>query len=297
MALNVKKPTDHIKINSVKILIYGQPGTRKTSYSFTAPKPLSIDFDGGIRRVRPEHRGEYIEVTKWEDVMSITKEDIKDFDSIIIDTVGKALDFLSEYLIRRDAKLGKKDGNLSLQGYGALKVEWSNFLKKISIWGKHIVMVAHDKEAKNGDDTIIRPDISGSSLGVVVRDSDLVGYVQSFNNQSTISFTPTDAYYGKNTCGFPDRAILTELTLTDAFAQYELKVNEGVKDIEVYNEQMSWIESELSHVKDAADLNDFVAKCKGVRFVIDGALQCKQRITEAAQSLNCKLNKDTKVYE
>lgn len=296
MALNVKKPNDHIKINSVKILIYGQPGTRKTSYAFSAPKALLIDFDGGIRRVRPEHRGEYTEVSKWEDVANITREDVSAYDSIIIDTVGKALDFLTEYLIRKDAKLGRKDGNLTLQGYGALKMEWSAFLKKVSLWGKHLVMVAHDKEAKNGDDTVIRPDITGASLGIVVRDSDLVGYVQSFNNQSTVSFTPTDAYYGKNTCGFPDRAILTDLPLTKAFDEYEAKVNEGNEDLAIYNEQMEWIETALNSVKDCEELNRLVDVCKEKSWVLDGKLQSSMRIKEKAETLECVINKTTKQY-
>ncbi len=296
MAINVSKPTDPIKVSSVKILIYGQPGTRKTSYGFTAPKAILLDFDRGIRRVKPEHRGEYVSISKWEDIANISREDVEAYDTIIVDTVGKALDFMAEYLIRKDAKLGRKDGNLSLQGYGALKMEWTRFLNKITTWGKHIVMIAHDKESKNGDDTVIRPDITGASLGIVVRDSDLVGYIQSFNNQSTVSFTPTDAYYGKNTCGFPDRAILTELPLTKAFAEYEAKVNEGIENIGAYNEQMDWIESELSHVTDCKSLNDFVERCKKIEFVLDGKLQSGMRIKEKAEVLNCKLNKD-KVYE
>lgn len=296
MALQIKSPNDFIKVNSVKILIYGQPGVRKTSYSFTAPKPLLIDFDGGIRRVRPEHRGQYITVSKWEDVANITREDIEEFDSIILDTIGKALDFLAEYIIRKDAKMGTAKGGLSLRGYGALKNEWGAFLGKIATWGKHLVMVAHDKEAKNGDDTIIRPDITGSSLGIVVRDSDLVGYVQSFNNQSTISFTPSDAYYGKNTCGFPDRAILTDLPLTTAFEQYEVKVNEGIKNLGKYNEQLDWIEKGLSNVNDCEELNEFTELCKETEFVLDGKLQAGLMIKAKADSLNCVIDKKTKQY-
>lgn len=295
MSLHIKKPTDAIKINSVKILIYGQPGVRKTSYAFTSPKPLLIDFDGGIRRVRPEHRGDYIEVSKWEDVQNITREDLEGYDSIILDTVGKALDFLTEYLIRKDAKIGR-NGNLTLQGYGVLKSNWSQFLAKVSTWGKHIVLVAHDKEGKNGDDTIIRPDITGSSLGAVIRDMDLVGYMQSFNNQSTVSFTPSDAYYGKNTCGFPDKSDLKNLPLTTAFMEYESKVNEGNKDADLYKEQMAKIEAMLSEIDGCEGLNNLLEGLKNTSFVLDGKAMAAQMVKAKAVELNCKLNPITKKY-
>lgn len=296
--IKIKKATDPIAVNSVKVLLYGQPGVRKTSYSFTAPAPLLIDCDGGIRRVLPQHRSDYVEVTAWEDILkTLEDEQIQDYKTIIIDTVGKALDYCADYLIRRDAKLSRKDGSLTLQGYGALKNEFSRLLSKMSLLNKHIVLVAHDKEAKSGDDTIIRPDIVGATLGNVVRDMDLVGYMQSFNNRCTISFSPSDAYYGKNTCGFPDKVDLEKLPLEKAFGDYETKVNELTGQLLVYKEQIEKVETYLSHVTTCDELNEAKQIILEIEFVLDAKMQAAQMVADKATELNCVLNKKTKTYE
>lgn len=297
--IKIKKATDPIKVNSVKLLLYGQPGVRKTSYSFTAPNALLIDCDGGIRRVQPIHRKDYMEVSRWEDVLEIVNsaEQLTDYKTIIVDTVGKCLDYATEYLIRKDPKLGRKDGALSLQGYGALKSEFSRFLTKLSLMGKHIVLVAHDKESKNGDETIIRPDITGSTLGAVIRDMDLVGYCQSYNGRCTVSFTPSDSYYGKNTCGFPDKIDLEKLPLDKAFSDYEIKVNSATENLKEYQEQLKNVETILSNVTNCEELNTATDAIKEIPFVMDGKLQASQMIKEKAAELKCSLNKTTKVYE
>ena len=37
-------------------IIYGSPGIGKTTLACSAPKPLLIDFDRGVSRVRADHR-------------------------------------------------------------------------------------------------------------------------------------------------------------------------------------------------------------------------------------------------
>src|SRR6185369_14651618 len=104
--LKIKNPLDPIEVKNIKTLIYGQPGIRKTSYAFTAERPLMIDCDRGIRRVDPKYRKNYVEVNSWSDIAQIiTDPQIKDFDTLIIDTAGKALDFLSAQIMTENPKL------------------------------------------------------------------------------------------------------------------------------------------------------------------------------------------------
>ena len=37
-------------------IIYGSPGIGKTTLACSAPRPLLIDFDRGVSRVRADHR-------------------------------------------------------------------------------------------------------------------------------------------------------------------------------------------------------------------------------------------------
>lgn len=99
---------------------------------------------------------------------------------------------MSTYIIQQDNRLGKRDGSLTLQGFGARKIMFINFLKRVSMMGKHVIFVAHEREEKDGDIRIVRPEIGGSSAGDLIKELDLVGYMQAIGNKRTISWTPQE---------------------------------------------------------------------------------------------------------
>lgn len=71
--------------------------------------------------------------------------------------------------------------------------------------GKSVIFVAHEREEKNGEDKQIRPEIGGSSAGDLIKELDLVGYMEAIGKDRTISFDPCEKFYGKNTCNLPAR--------------------------------------------------------------------------------------------
>src|SRR5690606_12335554 len=115
--------------------IYGAPGLGKTSLAFTADTPLLLDFDQGAHRAA--NRKDIVQVRAWGDVTSITEDDLAPFNTIIVDTAGRALDALTADIIRRNPKLGR-GGALTLQGYGALKAEFIAWLKLLNGFGKDV---------------------------------------------------------------------------------------------------------------------------------------------------------------
>src|SRR3990167_5019230 len=117
MALKIHKASDPILVTQIKMLIYGQPGIGKSSFGFTAEAPLTLDFDDGARR--SAFRQDIVQIGSWADVNNITPEDLKPYKTLVIDTVGRALDFIAASLIADNPKLGSKTGGLTLQGYGA----------------------------------------------------------------------------------------------------------------------------------------------------------------------------------
>ena len=44
--------------------------------------------------------------------------------------------------------------------------------------GKSVIFVAHEREEKNGEEKQIRPEIGGSSAGDLIKELDLVGYME-----------------------------------------------------------------------------------------------------------------------
>jgi hypothetical protein len=68
--------------------------------------------------------------------------------------------------------------------------------------GKDVLLIAHDKEDKDGDTRIVRPDIVGGSYAEVMKVADFVGYLQMSGKDRVLDFNPTDRWIGKNPAGW-----------------------------------------------------------------------------------------------
>ena len=51
----IKKSNELVIPSTVKMMIYGQAGMGKTTVALSAPKPLLLDFDNGVKRVNMAH--------------------------------------------------------------------------------------------------------------------------------------------------------------------------------------------------------------------------------------------------
>jgi hypothetical protein len=195
--MRIIKADEPLLVNNIKVLIYGEPGAGKTSLAFSVKNPVCYDFDEGAHR--SAFRKDVWQFDSWGEAASITAHDLKDYDSIIIDTVGRQLDMIAAHVIRANNKLATRAGNLTLQGYGELKSVFAQWVKKITQFGKDIIFIAHNKEEKDGDSVIMRPDIQGSSYGEVFKVADAIGYCRIINNSRTVDFQPTEQHVGKDT--------------------------------------------------------------------------------------------------
>lgn len=308
----IKKPHELLVQNSIKVLIYGQPGIWKTTLALSAPAPILFDFDNGVHRVNPIHQTDTVQIESWQNMVDVlTSEDLSNYKTIVIDTAGKMLDFLGSFLIAKNPKLGKTNGALSLQGYGERKAEFNNFLKQVAMMGKHIVFVAHDKEeTKGGDEKIIRPEIGGSSGNDLIKELDLVGYMEAAGKKHMISFNPCERFYGKNSCNLPElmeipvnvdekgNAIKENNFLSNIFSEYQKSLESRKLIAAEYSELMNVIEAKIESIENAEIANEVVEWAKGYKgFIWDAELQAKLRIHKKATELGLTLNKNTKLYE
>ena len=118
--MSLFKQPNELDINStIKMLIYGQPGIGKTTLALSSPDPVLFDFDGGISRVNKAHQFPTLQVKSWDEALAAIEELEKGethCKTIVIDTAGKMLDFMSDFIMRNDSKLKQRDGSLSLKG-------------------------------------------------------------------------------------------------------------------------------------------------------------------------------------
>ena len=196
MALHITKAADPILVERLVLCIYGGPGLGKTSLAFTADKPLLMDFDNGVYRAI--NRGDAVRIRSWADVAALEASDLSGYSTAVVDTSGRALDHLSDVLIKDDPKNRTKAGALSLQGYGALKTSFTQWLNRLKKMGLDVVLLAHMDEQRKGDDLIERLDIQGGSKNEIYKSADAMGRIFVDNGTRRLAFSPTDVAHGKN---------------------------------------------------------------------------------------------------
>ena len=207
------------RVETLNVVLYGKPGTGKTTLALTASKPLLLDFDNGAHRAAGRVGKSGVDVESWADIEEMTAEDVAPFDTIIIDTVGTALDSIAADILARDPKMGVGGYSLSLQGYGMLKGRFRDWLSRMRRMGKHVVMLAHTVEEQRKDgDNVERIEAAGSSKQEVYRVAELYGDIDvNEKGHRILSFDMTTTKLGKN-CGIPPQAISLPDRVPDTLA-------------------------------------------------------------------------------
>lgn len=304
---NIKKPHELSVQTNIKALIYGQPGLGKTTFALSAPKPLLLDFDNGVHRVSPEHQTDTIQIDSWQNVLDEMNEGtFNNYQTIIIDTAGKMLDYLGAWLIAKNPKLGKTNGALSLQGYGERKGEFSGFIKKLGTMGKHIIFLAHEKEEKEGDGKYIRPEVGGSSGNDLYKELDLIGYMEAIGKKRTISFLPQEKYYAKNACGLNEVIEIPELKAgvtnnyftNNIIGLYEKSLLERKEKVGEYSELMATITAKVEDIKDVETANEVSEWAKNFTgHIWSSKIIAAKSINDKCKELGMKFNTKTSKYD
>lgn len=307
MALKIIKPHEQVAIVCVKAALYGPPGIGKTSLGLSAPRPLHIDLDKSSYRINPVHQKDALGFDRWEDIVAMidSKDDLKEYDTLVFDPVGKMLTLMNEYIGRLNGKNRQGDGTLTQKGFGVRKDLFINFVNRITAIGKHVVFIVHDVEKTKNDVTFARPDVGGSSSQDLVRELDLVGYLEAFGTQRTVSFDPTETHYGKNTIGLPPIINLPEINqpgvkndlLTRIFEDFQKKIQTkqemgvkyqqllaeianrvativpGKKAHEIANEVYKWLNEYPDHIWESQREGKLMvlAKAKELGLIVDPA--------------------------
>lgn len=303
-----KKPSE-LEVNAtIKLLVYGQPGLGKTTVALSSPSPVLLDFDGGVQRVNGAFQCPTLQVESWEQVQEALKEDLSEFKTIVIDTAGKMLDYMSAYIIKNEPKLAKRDGSLSLQGYGARKSMFVNFLKQVSLMNKHLVFVAHEREDKDGEQKVVRPEMGGSSVGDLIKELDLVGYMQAYGEKRYIYWGVNEKAYTKNTCNLPNTNEIPTILdaqgnvtgqnafLTSVFDSYNSYLSKERETRKKYDDFISSAKEEIEAIVDASTANDFCKSFAEAEQIWDSKLKVGMMVKLKCDALGLKFDKKTKKY-
>lgn len=261
----------------IRILIAGYPGIGKSTLALSAPNPLHIDVDFGIDRIEPRYRCDFIQPKTYDEILSdLTPENVKDYESLVFDTGGKLISLISMWAIKKDPKYSQRDGSLSLKGYGFVGKEFQRLMDYCFYeLDKHIVMVFHAVEDKDGDNTRLRIKVEGQTKNNVWETQDLGGFVEMYGNNRTIGFSNCERYFAKGTRGISGVVRIPELTedssndfLTKLFAQYNTKsaaeIAAAAEQQKAYEAAMAEGKAIVESVTDADTANAAMPKLKKI---------------------------------
>lgn len=265
--MRIIKATDAIPVDHPVFLIFGQPGIMKTSLAYSAKDTLLLDFDRGAHRAI--NRKDTLVIDSWADVAELlsSEDALEPYSTIAIDTVGRCLDVMTADIIRETPKLGP-NGNLSMQGWGVLKKRFQSFIATLRTLGKDVVLIAHDKEDKDGDTRVVRPDIAGGSYGEVMKVSDFVGYAYMAGKDRVLDFNPTDRWIGKNPGAWAAWKVPAPAKATTFLAELIDKGREALGHISeesaLITAQVEQWRTKLAGLETAAQLNEQMPVIKAI---------------------------------
>ena len=291
----IVKSDEPLIVETVNILIYGEPGSGKTSLVNTARQPLTLDFDKGVHR--SEFRKDVMIIESWKQINDNMSELIKTFgnyDTVILDTIDTLLDYMGAWIIDQEPRLARN----KLQFYGRLRDEFTLFVGKLKTLSKDIIMVAHIKERDEGDYRLKRPAITGGSYDRVLQIADFVGYLYIKDNKRVLDFNPTDFWIGKNSAKFrpliipdfhsnPNYFSSLIIEMKNAINQQTQAQTETIKQIKELNEKVLKINT-------VTEINNFLTVLTGMKNGVKK--QVWDTIQLRAKELNFEFNKEEKKF-
>lgn len=304
----IKKATELQISKTVKMMIYGQAGMGKTTLALSMPKPLLLDFDNGVKRVNNAQLADVdiVQISNWSEVLQVINEDLSVYQTIVVDTIGKMMDFIIAY------RCGQR--NPRIQEWSTINNDFQQFIKRLNDLQKNVVFVAHRDVQQDGDNRVYVPALRAKNYNSIVTELDLLGYVQMRNEQGyqkrTITFDPTDYSDGKNTCNMPGVMIIP--TINDAngnaiakndfltkevLGRYDKMIDIKENAAKEYESVLSEIENGVEQITDAKGANNFLAhigeyKQHGSSVII----KARDLFSKKVKSLNLVYDKAKKQY-
>lgn len=307
----------------VRILLAGFPGIGKTTLALSAPKPLYIDVDLSAERINRDVLNQAVGVAQPRDYKELRQDlgigcsemelqavrnNLADYESIVVDTGGKLLAIMGQYGKSIEPKYGQRDGSLSLKGYGWLGKEFQRFLDHIIYQlDKHIVIVFHAVEEKDGDDVKLRIKAEGSSKNSVWEVMDLGGFMEMRGTQRTIGFSNCERYFAKGTRGVHGIFTVPELTpgtpndfLAKLFEKYNAvsaqEAEKAAEDKAAYDAAMTEGYQIIATMVDAETATAALPKIKAIQHALTSEKELGVAFNTQVKALGLMWDKVLKQY-
>src|SRR5574344_253121 len=165
------------------VLLYGKPKSGKTTAACAFPNSLLVAFERGYNAIGGVRA---VDITKWADWKMVLRqlekpEAQKMYETIIIDTISIAWDYCEQYICAQNGVQKINDIPWG-GGFSACKKEFESVLRKITMLGYGIVLIAHsaarvEKTADGSEMEIISPEMPKRASEICNGLVDIIGYI------------------------------------------------------------------------------------------------------------------------
>ena len=161
MAINLKS-TGNLSQNGIKLLVYGQAGSGKTTLIKSLPNPIILSAEGGLIAIKDADIP-YIEISCMNDLQEAylwlkDSSESKDFQSVALDSISEVAEVVLAYELKRN-----KDGRAA---YGELNTTMTELIRAFrDLPGRRVYMSAKlEKSADEMGRMLYNPGMPGKSL-------------------------------------------------------------------------------------------------------------------------------------
>mgnify|MGYP000894732133 CR=1 FL=1 len=293
------------------MIIAGAPGVGKTTLALSAPKPILLDLDKGIARVKAQHRKAAIMTETYEELLSdLNSGAIKDYETIVVDTGGSLVTLLQDWAMRQNPAVNKtKGGDISIKGFGVVKSEFIRFVNSLkTTLNKNIIFIFHTVEEKNKDGLQIqRLMCEGAARNIVWQPCDLGCYVYMLGNDRKAGFTPTDEYFAKGCYGITGIRSVPTLAetapndfLTRLFNEARANIEKESEYFEAqekaYQAAMEEVHKLVGGMTDADTANQTTPEFKKIAHALTSEIECRAIVSAKIKELGLVYDSKVQAY-
>ena len=180
--LNLEPTTISRDLKGKYVLIYGAPKVGKTSFAAKFKKNLLCAFEMGYNAIG----GIYAQpIQKWSEFKLLLRQleqpaAKEKFDTVTIDTASIAYDLCEQFVCAQNGvqKISEIPWG---QGYTQVKAEFESCLRKITMLGYGLILIAHQEIRKetidNNDIEFYSPALNKRCYEICNRLVDVIGYI------------------------------------------------------------------------------------------------------------------------
>ena len=181
--LNLQPTTISRDLKGKYICLFGKPKVGKTTFAAQAPNNLLLAFEKGYNAISGIKAQD---INRWADFKMVLKqlerpEAQEMYDTVTIDTVGIMWEMCEQYICAQNQVTNIGDISWG-KGYSLCKREFESCLRKITMLGYGLIIIAHvDKRIEKKDDEseieIVSPAIPKRASEIVNQLVDIIGYI------------------------------------------------------------------------------------------------------------------------